>query len=118
ILVDASFGTVAGHLDGEEALEFFSYQNSGSIAVKPIHISVLASRCPICGADAKWLEDEVIHFCASCGRALVLNEESVQEHSYGYETSESSNTLYVPFWRFSLEILLKGKTYNNLGNFF
>src|SRR5205823_5823900 len=100
------------------AENFFLYQNPPGAVATPVHVAVLASRCPDCGADAKWLEDEILHYCVSCGRMLRLENDAIGEHIYQYELSQPENAVHLPFWKFPFQITLQGKQYNHLKDFF
>ena len=54
VLVDACFGTVAGHPDSAEADRLYGYKDRPHVPASSPALKVISSRCPVCGVDINW----------------------------------------------------------------
>jgi predicted RNA-binding Zn-ribbon protein involved in translation (DUF1610 family) len=118
VLVDACYGSVAGHPNGLEANALLLYGDMPYITSEPAQIRVLPARCPVCGFDIDWSADEVIHFCTNCGRALALRNSEIQTAPYDYATLPDSSWCHLPFWKLRVKLQCKGRTYTGLKSYF
>lgn len=118
VLVDACFGTVAGHPGPDETVKLYKYHDKPLAAVNTPSLRVISSRCPECGADIAWSGSEKIHFCENCGRALILRAGDVQVQHYEYVPPPEQDHLLLPFWRFQLELKYRDKVYHSLQDYF
>lgn len=118
VLVDACFGSVAGHPDAEESSKLLLYGEMPYIPTEPLRIRVLPARCPVCGFDIDWSSEEVVHFCTNCGRALALRDSEIQTVAYDYATLPDSSWCHLPFWKIRVKLQCKGRTYDGLKGYF
>lgn len=118
VLIDACFGNVAGHPNEDEAGRLFSYDGKPHAPADTPALRVITSRCPVCGADTEWSTAERIHFCANCGRALLLDSGEIVVESYRYAGLPDSAHLLLPFWKFQLQLEFRNQTYRDLAQYF
>lgn len=118
VLVDACFGNVAGHPDEAEARKLFAYHGKPLAPADTPALRVITSRCPDCGADTEWSIAERVHFCANCGRALVLDSGEISIQPYTYVEPPNDEHILLPFWKFQIKLEFRNKTYRELAEYF
>lgn len=106
ILLDATFGLIAGYPSASEAGAFRKLACAPPLVGGGARVLVVPSRCPDCGADQRVDPTHHAQVCASCHRALLFRGDGIDVASYVCEPTEGSD--YVPFWRFELSIAAQG----------
>ncbi|MEP0773211.1 MAG: hypothetical protein HRF46_02475 [Acidobacteriota bacterium] len=66
-------------------------------------IRLLPSRCPVCGAELKFIPDAVAHLCRNCFRLLEATPRRLRPRPYLRE-DPGAGLVAVPFWRFPLAL--------------
>lgn len=78
-----------------------------------IDIKLIPLRCPDCGQDIESGEDDVVHFCANCGKSFEVIQDKLKRVSVifakpGEEASEKK-LYYLPMWQILSKISVKKK---------
>lgn len=109
VLVDGSFATIGGHPGELEcrsltALGATDPLHSGAASFRRVH--VVASRCPDCGSEQVFDDNDVVSVCSNCHRGLALGPDGVRLVPYVHVRDEGSD--YLPFWRYAFEVRTAG----------
>jgi hypothetical protein len=68
------------------------------------HLKFLPMLCPECGWDLWGQRDSLILFCKNCESVWYPGHQELQKIQTAFLATESSNTLYLPFWRIRARI--------------
>jgi ribosomal protein L37AE/L43A len=63
------------------------------------HLKFLPMLCPDCGWDLWGQRDSLILFCKNCESVWYSGHQQLQKIQTAFLATESSHTLYLPFWR-------------------
>ena len=105
VLVDASFGTIAGHPDELEARALLAQAVRDPLGSSEAHfrnVHALASRCPDCGAEQLFEPSHCVVVCPSCQLALRAEPGGIRMVACDHAKPHSVPSTYLPFWRFDL----------------
>jgi ribosomal protein L37AE/L43A len=78
-------------------------------------------KCPNCGWDFPYRPFSRIHLCRTCGKAWEERGGKYQEVSFTVASGKGevrASDPYLPFWKLTLVIEAKGRTYGDLKAFF
>ncbi len=109
ILADGQFATIAGYPDEAEVGTLLRLAGgdplrSGGESFR--RVTVVASRCPDCGFEARLDPAAHIVVCASCHLALAPRPSGVDLVPYDHSgpPARELDGEYVPFWRFEATV--------------
>lgn len=106
VLVDGSFGTLAGYPSEVEArglLGLGTPDPLGSADPSYRRVLVIPSRCPDCGFESRLDPHAHASVCTNCHRALAPGTEGVALVPYDH-VAGNLDADYLPFWRYQFEI--------------
>jgi hypothetical protein len=113
VLVDASFGTIAGRPDEVEAQALVAQSiddplRSGEESYRRVHI--IASRCPDCGFEERFRRRNHVVICSNCHLALQPQPTGIRQRPYSHAVagSASLDADYLPFWRYEATVQVAG----------
>jgi predicted RNA-binding Zn-ribbon protein involved in translation (DUF1610 family) len=111
VLVDGSFGTLAGHPSEAEVrvlLDLGTLDPLGSEEPSYRRVQVIPSRCPDCGFEGRFDPHAHVSVCTNCHRALALEPGGVAlvpcDHVDGDLDAD-----YLPFWSFRFDVQMAGE---------
>jgi ribosomal protein S27E len=112
VLVDAGFGTIAGHPSEMEAraLLGMGVADPEDTASRDTRAVVRPSRCPDCGFDVTFDARSVAIFCPNCQLALELTAEGARLLAYDHAEVVTAGTSpeALPFWTFPARVTVPG----------
>ena len=68
------------------------------------YLNFLPMLCPECGWDLWGQRDSLVLFCKNCESVWYPGNQQLQKIETAFLATESSNTLYLPFWRIRASI--------------
>jgi predicted RNA-binding Zn-ribbon protein involved in translation (DUF1610 family) len=107
ILVDSTFGTLAGHPTSEEANAILAQATAdplGSTAPSFRHVVTIPSRCPDCDFEQAFENRAFIVVCPNCHRGLRVTASGIEIVHYGHTRPAAETASFLPFWRFPFGI--------------
>lgn len=97
-----------------------SSTSEGALGLKPEEVTFIPFRCPECGWDLPYRPLDVVHLCATCGRAWREERGTYRQVTYRVvkgSTPAPGTCIYLPFWVFQVSLRTSTETLTAMDQF-